>query len=374
MKEAIILGKHKALIAVIIILILACGGGWYWYHQTHQTKKDNYTLGTVGRDNIALTIDATGTIEPDNSVDLSATASGTLEKVYVKQNEKVTKGEVLATIESKALTSTMKQTQNTLENKESYYERLNTLYQQGAISYQTMDNARLDYLNAQAAYDKAQADVNDTVITSPMDGTVIGEPMKEGETVSQGLSSQMVIVTVADLSSMRIELLVDETDIGEVALGQGVEFTVDAYPNKTFHGVVTDISKKQYSSSSSSGSSSSSSSSVVYYTVYVEINKDELDGLYPSMTARATIKGRESQNAIVIPVTAVRSDTEGSYVYEKEGNDVKKTYITTGITTDKEVEVLDGLKEGSEIVVSGTVSSEKSTPTNKNQRGGPGPM
>lgn len=67
--------------------------------------------------------------------------------------------------------------------------------------------------------------------------------MKEGETVSQGLSSQMVIVSVADLSSMRIELLVDETDIGEVAVGQGVEFTVDAYPNKTFHGVVTDISK-----------------------------------------------------------------------------------------------------------------------------------
>ena len=210
------MGKHKALIALIITIIIACGGGWYWYSRTHQTKKDNYTLGTVGRDNIALTIDATGTIEPDNSVDLSATASGTLEKVYVKQNEKVTKGEVLATIESKALTSTMKQTQNTLENKESYYERLNSLYQQGAISYQTMDNARLDYLNAQAAYDKAQADVNDTVITSPMDGTVIGEPMKEGETVSQGLSSQMVIVKVADLSSMRIELLVDETDIGEV--------------------------------------------------------------------------------------------------------------------------------------------------------------
>lgn len=368
------MGKHKALIALIIIIIIACGGGWYWYSHTHQTKKDNYTLGTVGRDNIALTIDATGTIEPDNSVDLSATASGTLEKVYVKQNEKVTKGEVLATIESKALTSTMKQTQNTLENKESYYERLNSLYQQGAISYQTMDNARLDYLNAQAAYDKAQADVNDTVITSPMDGTVIGEPMKEGETVSQGLSSQMVIVSVADLSTMRIELLVDETDIGEVKVGQGVEFTVDAYPNKTFHGIVTNISKKQYSSSSSSSSSSSFSSSVVYYTVYVEINKDELDGLYPSMTARATIKGRESDNALVIPVTAVRSDTEGSYVYEKDGDGVKKTYITTGITTDKEVEVLDGLKEGSEIVVSGTVSSEKSTPTNKNNRGGPGPM
>lgn len=357
--------KKKILIAVLLILILALGGGWYWYNRTHQSKKDTYTLGTVNRDNISLTVDATGTIEPDNSVDLSATASGTLEKVYVKQNEKVTKGQVLATIESKALTSTMKQAQNTLENKESYFNRLNSLYSQGAISYQEMDNARLEYLNAQAAYDKAQADVNDTVITSPMDGVVVGEPMKEGETVSQGLSSQMVIVSVADLSAMRIELLVDETDIGEVKIGQNVDFTVDAYPNRTFYGMVTDISKKQYSSSSSS-------SSVVYYTVYVEINKDELEGLYPSMTARATIHGRESDNALTVPVTAIRSDGEGSYVYVKNGDGVSKAYVTTGITTDKEVEILDGLHEGDEIVVSGTVSAEKSTPTNKNQRG-PGP-
>ena len=249
--------KKKVLIAVVLIIVLALGGGWYWYNHSHQAKKETYTLGTVKRDNVMLTVDATGTIEPDNSVDLSATASGTLEKVYVKQNEKVTKGQVLATIESKALTSTMKQAQNTLENKESYFNRLNALYNQGAISYQEMDNARLEYRNAQAAYDKAQADVNDTVITSPMDGVVIGEPMKEGETVSQGLSSQMVIVRVADLSAMRIELLVDETDIGEVKVGQNVDFTVDAYPNRTFHGMVTDISKKQYSSSSSSSGSSS---------------------------------------------------------------------------------------------------------------------
>ena len=149
-----------------------------------------------------------------------------------------------------------------------------------------------------------------------------------------------------------------------------MEFTVDAYPNRTFHGVVSDISKKQYSAS---GSTSSSSSSVVYYTVYVDINKDELEGLYPSMTARAVIKGRESVDALTVPVTAIRSDSEGSYVYVKEGADVKKTYVTTGISTEKEIEVVSGLSEGQEIVVSGTVSQEKtSTPTNKNNRHGPG--
>ncbi len=361
---------NKKILLIIAVVILLLGGGFYYWNLKNQNAdKDTYTLGTVSRAKIGMVIDATGTIEPVNSVDLSATASGTLETVYVKQNEKVTKGQVLANIESKALNSSIKQAQNTLENKESYYNRLNDLYKQGAIAYQTMDDARLAYLNAQAEYDKAKADLNDTIITSPMDGTVIGEPMKEGETVSQGLSSQMVIVTVADLSSMKIELLVDETDIGEVAIGQSVSFTVDAYPGRTFHGTVSDISKKEHSSSSGS----TSSSSVVYYTVYVDINNDELEGLYPSMTARAEIGGRENKNALVVPVTALRSDTKGSYVYLKEGEDLSKVYVTTGITTDKEVEIVSGVNEGDEIVVSGTVTQEKnSTTVSKSQRRGPG--
>ena len=351
-----------ALAALIII-----GGGWYGYSRMHTEIKQEYTLGKVEKGNIGLRIDATGTIEPVNSVDLSATASGTLEQVLVKQNEQVTKGQKLAVIESKALTSTQQEALNTLNNKQSYYQRLHSLYKQGAVSFQTMDDAKLDYLNAKAAYEKAQADVNDTIVFAPMDGTVIGEPMKTGETVSQGLSSQMVSMTIADLSSMQIELLVDETDIGGVAIGQNVEFTVDAYPDRTFHGVVSNISKKEYSSSSSS-----SSSSVVYYTVYVNINSNELQGLYPSMTARATIKGKEDTDALIIPVTAVRSDTEGSYVYKMESGKLKKVYIKTGITTDTKVEVTSGLSAGDQVVTSGTISQETAAAkdTDKQKRGG----
>ena len=127
--------KKKWMIILLIVIAVAAGGGYFWYQKSHAPQKDNYTVGTVSRGAIGLTIDATGTIEPVNSVDLSATASGTLEKVYVKQNEKVTKGETLAMIESKALTSMMKQTQNTLANKESYYERLAGLYEKCAIPY-----------------------------------------------------------------------------------------------------------------------------------------------------------------------------------------------------------------------------------------------
>lgn len=364
---------RKKIIAIIILIVVVIAGGFYYYHTRQASQnKETYTLGTVSAGSISQTIDATGTIEPINSVDLSSRSSGTLEKVYVKENDRVTKGQLLATIESKALQSTLEQAQNTLANNKSYYERLNDLYNEGAVSYQTMDNARLNYLNAEAEYNSAQANVNDTRIYSPMDGYVIGEPMKEGSTVSQGLSSQMVIVTVADLSSMKIELLVDETDIGGVQKGQEVTFTVDAYPDKTFHGVVNEISKKE-SSSTSSSTSSSSTSSVVYYTVYVMINKDELEGLYPSMTARAEIHGKTHDNALIVPVTALRTDTDGSYVYLKADGTLKKAYVTTGITTDKDIEILSGLSEGDQIVVSGTVAQEKSaSSSSSNRRGGPG--
>lgn len=360
---------NKKWVGVLLAAAVAAGGGWYWYSAFSAAPKDAYVLGEVAKGDISVSIDATGTIEPVNSVDLSATVSGTLQQMLVKQNEQVAKGQQIAVIESKAAQSTLQQAKNTLANKESYYFRLRRLYRQGAVSYQDMDDARLEYLNSQAAYDKAEADVNDTIVLSPMDGTVIGEPMKEGSTVSQGLSSQMIIATVADLSSMQIELLVDETDIGEVSIGQDVTFTVDAYPNRTFHGKVENISKKEYSSSGST----STSSSVVYYTVYVLINADELEGLYPSMTARAEILGRVDKDALLIPVTAVRSDASGSYVYRKAGSGVEKAYIETGITSNTNAEVLSGLSEGDQIVVSGTVSQEKAAVSAKdNNRRGPG--
>lgn len=351
--------SKKGILYFLICLIL-CAFALFLWGPWKGEGPVTYTLGEVKKGSVTKTVDATGTIEALQSVDLSATASGTLEHVYVKQNEAVHKGQVLADISSKSLTSIMKEAENTLRHKESYYKRLSTLHEQGAISYQMLDDARLAYLNAKEAYDKAVADVNDTAIVSPMDGVVIGEPMKIGETVSQGLSSQMVIVSVADLSAMKIKLLVDETDIGEVKVGQSVDFTVDAYSGKTYHGVVTDISKKENMTRNQT-----TASPVVYYPVYVLVNSNEIEGLYPSMTARAEIKGRVMDNALLVPVTAIRSDSKGSYVYKNTEEGLKKVYVDIGVTTDAEVQILSGLEEGEEIVVSGTVPEEENHDKNQ---------
>lgn len=338
--------KKKIWIGLAVILLFVLG--WFMWGQRSNKEEAKYILGEVKIANVSKTIDATGNIEPVQKVDLGSKISGTIKKVYVKENEAVHAGQVLVEIEAKAAESSLAQNRSTLANKRSLYERYVQLYNQGAISYQELDDARTNYETAKAAYDKAQADINDTVIVSPMDGVVVGEPMNEGETISQGVANQMIIMTVADLSRMQIELAVDETDIGQVRRGQRVTFTVDAYSDKEFSGHVEDISRKRIGSGET----------VIYYTVYVDIDGD-VSILYPSMTARAVIYATEAKNVPVIPITALRNDDKGQFVYKKNGDKLEKTYVKLGIIADTQAEVRSGLKEHDEIVVSGSVPEDK---------------
>lgn len=336
----------------VLFLLLILAGVWWWTHRTTESK-ESYVLGQVTTGSIASSIDATGAIEPVNEVKLSANISGTLTQVFVKENQQVHEGDVLAVISAKSAESQLSQAESILANKRSLYDRYRQLYAEGAISYQQLADAQMNYETAQATYNKAQADMSDTTIVAPMDGVVIGEPMKVGETVAQGLSSQMIIAKIADLSSMRIRLLVDETDIGQIKTGQNVTFTVDAYPNRKFHGHVTDISRTPASSGNSS------STAVIYYTVYVAINNDEISALYPSMTARAIIDAQTKDHVVLVPITALRSDVNGQYVYKKAGDKLGKTPVVIGIITDTQAEVISGLSAEDTIVTSGSVKEDK---------------
>lgn len=348
--------KQKKIMTIIIVLCLVGGGIYYWQKQSVPSTKATYTVGTVEKGHIGTYVSATGTINPVNSVDVSTKISGLLKEVLVKENQHVEKGDVLAIIEDKSVTASVEDTKNKMENAWTHYERYQALYDQAAIAKETLDDARLAYLTAKTNYEKAQGDYEDTIITSPITGTVIGEPLKAGQTVSQGLSSQMIIVTVADEKELEIRLLVDETDIGSVKEGQKVQFTVDAYPDKTYTGRVSSISK------GTKGSVDTTSTTVVYYTVKVAVDTNDMDGLLPMMTARATIIGDEVDQALLVPLTAIRTDAKGSFVYVIENGKPTARYITTGITGDTEVEVKKGLHEGDQIVVSGVVDGEKQAP------------
>ncbi len=332
--------------AVAAVLIV---GACAWWLLPEEAPEAEYTIGQVESMDIKEKIDVTGTIEPLRRVDLSATVAGTLREVRVRENDAVTTGQIIAVIESQTAESQLHQAQSNLQNKKASLARYEELYRSGAVSAEMLDDKRLAYESAAAEYNRARGDFNDTVIVSPIAGTVIGEPMREGETVSQGLANQMIIATVADLTQMRIKLAVDETDIGRVAVGQAVTFTVDAYPSTEFHGTVTDISRRI---------PSNQSTAVIYYTVYVAIDPTDIARLYPGMTARALVFGRHAENVPVIPITALRSGVNGQYVYRRTADGFEKVPVTLGIVDDMHAEVVSGLVVGDTIVVNGRVPDE----------------
>ena len=222
-------------------------------------------------------------------------------------------------------------------------------------------------------------------ILAPMDGIVVGEPKTPGSMAVQGNSSPTVIMLIADLSQKQIKAKVDETDIGAVKVGQSATFTVDAYNNKTFKAKVSKISQTDVSNSwdtDSSSSSSSSSSSVIYYYVTLDVEDPESQ-LLPAMTARVEIKTTEKDNAVAIPISALKTDSKGSYVVKvtrspnkNEPPILENCYVETGIYSDEYVEIVKGLEAGDEISTSYTATANTTQQTkssgNNQRRGGMG--
>lgn len=355
--------RNKKFWGAIVLVLIVLGAAFYYFKGKDNSAAPSYTTGKVERGNISTIITATGTINPVNYVDISTNVAGMLESVLVKENDHVTKGQVIATIDDRQLQASVDDARATLDTAKLNLDRYSVLVSQGAIAQQTYDTAKEAYDKALAAYNRAEAVLNDSTITSPMDGTVIGTPLKVGQTISTGISTQMIIATVADLRNLEIYLTVDETDIGSIKKGSRVDFTVDAHPGKTYTGTVSDIAL------GTKGNMGTTSSTVVYYTVKVAIPESEAGDFFPTMTARATIYGDEQKNVLVVPLAAVRTDKVGEYVYViKDGKPVR-TSVTTGITGDTTIQITKGVNEGDEIVVSGDVSANSKT-----TKSGGGPM
>lgn len=347
--------KHrKRIIGGVIAICILGGGGYYYVHinDSAQTQQ-KYTTGKVEKGDVKTSISATGTINPVNYVDVSTNVAGKLEKVLVKENDHVTQGQIIAYIDTRQLQAQVDNAKAALDKARLDMNRYKALIDQNAVAAQTYDDAVTAYEQAQSTYDRVSADLSDATITAPMSGTVVGTPLKAGQTISTGISTQMIIATIADLSDLEIYLTVDETDIGNVKNGSKVEFTVDSKPGQTFTGYVSEIAK------GTKGNMGVTSNSVVYYTVKVSIPTDISSNFLPSMTARATIFGDDIKNTLVVPLTAVRTDKQGEYVYVIKDGQPVRTAVSTGVTGDTNVQILSGVSEGDEIIVSGDVTGPK---------------
>lgn len=366
------LKKWAKIILVLVVVIIAIITGYKYYAQKQEeAKKPVVNTAQVQYMSMKSIVSATGTIKPVESVEVSSKITARVKQVLVKENDTVTQGQTVALLDGKDYETQKEQAEFTLQNAKTIYDRTNYLYNIGAKSKEDLDNAQYNYDTAQSKLKEAESNLSETVIVSPMDGVVIGEPVTDGTMAVQGNSNPTVIMRIADLSRKQIFAKVDETDIGSVRIGQKATFTVDAYNGKTFTATVSKISQtdmdNSWNISNSSSSSSSSSAAVIYYSVTLDV--DDPEGLLmPSMTARVEIETANKDSALAVPLSALKTDKNGTYVIViKDDGTTENRYVETGIYGDEFVEIINGLSENEKV----DVTMVKKATTTTSARPGP---
>lgn len=340
--------NHKTALIVCAILI-AGGFGGYKYYLSTQENKAVVKTGIVKEGKIVSSVSATGSLSAVDNVDISSKITGRIVEVKVVENQHVNAGDVLVRLDDTALRATMNQMKAKLEYSESMYKRYADLLNRGAVSQASFDDYYSNYQVAKTNYEKAVSDLGDAVIKTPIDGYIIGKPKEVGTTISSGISEPQVIMSVATLDKMQIDVLVDESDIGQVQVGQKVNFTVDAYPEEQFTGKVRLISR-----------SATTSNNVIYYKVYVNVD-DSKGKLLPTMTARTDIVTAESSNTMMVPLNCIWTEKGRKFVkvINRQTKETKDIDVQLGLSNDNEVQVTaDGLKKGDVLLVKKVVAKQ----------------
>lgn len=300
--------KKKLIMGGVAVILIA--GGVFLF--TGKSSKGGIKLETakVGRSTITNTVTATGTVEPVTEVEVGTQVSGIIDKLYADYNDVVKAGQLIAEMDKINLQAELRSAEAQLassktefEYQQKNYARSKVLHEKQLISDTDYETATYNYEKARAAYDQSQAsmvkvnrNLEYATITSPIDGVVINRAVEEGQTVAAGFETPTLFTIAADLTKMQVIADVDEADIGNVEEGQRVSFTVDAYPNDQFEGVVRQI-RLGDSESTSSASSSTSSSTVVTYEVVITADNPDLK-LKPRLTANITIYTLERANIL----------------------------------------------------------------------------
>ena len=366
--------KTLLLSSAAIVSFSSCGG----------EERISLVTDTVTTGSISESVTATGTLESVTSVDVGTQVTGIIDKIYVDFNSEVKQGQLIAEIEKVLLQSELESAEANVESARASfaysaanYERDRKLHERNLISDYDFETSAKDYQLAKTTYDKAKADrvkaaknLNYAEIYSPIDGIVISRDVEVGQTVVSAMTVANLF-TIADLDNMRVVADVDEADIGQVKEGQHVTFTVDAYPEDVFEGIVT---QKRLSPTTESN--------VVTYEVLVSAANPE-HKLIPGLTANLTIYMSRNDNAVLVPVKATRfmphdypgqdglpqlaGDTVGSFTPSEPGekrvwtvDDGKliPAVIQTGANDGVNMEVVSGLAPGTKLAVEYSVAAD----------------
>jgi HlyD family secretion protein len=425
LKKIIIFVLAVVVVAGIVVLTIVRAQAGY-------TK---VFTGKVVRQDLVSTVSGTGQIKPKTYVNLGATAFGRITHLFVKEGEKVHKGEEVASIENvqqganvegqkaaiaaaqtdiaadiaaeKTQQANIDHAKADLEQKRLDYERAQGLYKAGIMAKQDFDAKKAAYdldvatlaqsqaalaqakaqtesarghMNTQEATLRANVDMlGKTVAVAPFDGIVTNLPVREGETVVEGIQNAegSTLMTLADMSVITAEVKVDETDIVNVAIGQAADVTVDALPGKVFKGHVTLVGDQALLRSTGVATSQSTSGQEEAKDFKVVVTLDNpSEELRPGLSTTAKVTTARKDNVVTIPIQALamrapdqgknksgavqaatassnsQQQVQGVFVVRNENGKLRAHFVpvTTGITGTTNIEVTSGIQPGDEIV------------------------
>jgi len=347
------------------------------------TRGEEFQLNTttVRTGNLNITVMATGYIQPVEEIEVGTQVSGVIEKIYVDYNSHVKKGQLLAELDKLTLQEKLNQanaqltsSQSDLDYARQNYNRVKKLNDAKAATDVSLEDAvnrltqaETSVKNAKANQNQAQVNLSYAYIYSPIDGVILERAVNTGQTVAASFSTPTLFTIAEDLTKMQVEADVDEADIGQVRVGQKVNFTVDAYAGNIFEGTVSQIRIQP-----------KVTSNVVTYTVIVDAPNPE-EKLFPGMTANITI-AVQAEDGNLVPVEAVNfkmtqemlqklgidestvkvNTKNEQHVWVSSGGKVEQRTLKTGLNDGINFVALSGVQTGEEVLLSVSLKKDKS--------------
>jgi HlyD family secretion protein len=318
--------RRRGLIALAAVAVVAAiaGTAFYFFNATPETT---YVTADVVRGPLVVRVSATGTLQPEDQVDVGAEISGRLDRVAVDFNDRVTKGQVLAVINTDQIRAQLAQAkaelgaaqasvvtnEATVKETKDRRDRAEGLFTRGIVSQQDFQTSEADYARAVASVAKARADVanatakvqlsetslDKAAVRSPIDGIVLDRKVQQGQTVASQFQTPVLFTLASDLARMKLEVDIDEADIGQVREGQTATFSVDAFPQRRFDAKLTSLRNAP-----------KTTNGVVTYQGVLEVDNSE-GLLRPGLTATVDILVAEADDTLLVPNGALRFTPPG---------------------------------------------------------------
>jgi len=363
---------------VWLLILAAAGAALYFYSQSKTPKPEQlYRFQQISRGDVTQTISANGTLNPVTLVNVGTQVSGRVSKLYVDFNDEVEKGQVLLELDDSLFTAQIEEARGNVRNAQSSLElaqaneaRMRSLFQQEYVSKQELDqsvqalkSARAQVETAQAQLRRHETNLGYSIIRSPVSGVVVDRVVNIGQTVAASFQTPTLITIAQDLTKMEINSSFAEADIGNIKVGQKAKFNVDAYPNRSFEGIVKQVRLNP-----------TITSNVVTYNVVVSVDNPDLI-LMPGMTAYVNIAVATYVNVLLAPNSALRfkpsaeeqeneagkprptrkqvsADKPMGKIYILQQGQLQPIPVELGITDGRSTQITTAeLKEGDRVVV-----------------------